>query len=656
MTVAQACETEGILASSFFFFRSDRKRNNPSTFIPVIAHDLACSTPIIRNHIEQILTKDPGILEATLETKFRRLIVEPALSCQSKQNNLPGSPVLPSTVILDGLDECGDEEDQSHILSIIQSVYEEAPDLPLRFLICSRPESWIQEAFADEPLFKLSEVIVLDNSLAAREDIRRYLIQHFREVATSRKYRQVRFPNPWPSTRDLEILVKRSCGQFIYAITVIKFIRLAFNHPVTQLQIILDNALAHQSGTSPYPQLDVLYDLILSANPDLEKLLPILAAILLLPQYAKSPACIELVLGLPAGQVALTLRAMHSVLDIGEWGDNIKLYHTSFHDYLIYPTRSRHFHIDSPTCKHDIVRCWLRNLTASKLKTYSFDQLHGKETRHFFIEWIKFCSEGISKPSRESLNDLWNVDLAFPRFVQRVKGGRLDGLLKSLVLWVKTYHEHGISENEDNLDFVDRLTHKLQDATGCFHLEWPPGVSPSKNTVLWVLSNVMTLSIPDSLQDHPKPSSDQWPRVTNCNCDLSGGNRLRDPCHRTYQEACMQGAKALVSHFETLVHGDAEGDKTTFTDLQEIFWSLACQPLLSHCTLDAELLSLCWNFLKLAETCPSLRASRWWREKAQNNLFEWLETFPDGLAEEREALKAQVLALPWEQWERPRYS
>ncbi|KAK1234709.1 hypothetical protein PQX77_002083 [Marasmius sp. AFHP31] len=182
MTVARDCEKEGLLASSFFFFRSDSKRNNPSALIPTIAHDLASTTPFIRNHIEQALSKDPGILDAALEHQFCCLILEPVLSWS--RQNLLGFPVLPSIVVLDGLDECGDEEGQARILSIIQSAYHHAPGFPLRFLICSRPEAWIREAFADEHLSELSRSIVLDNSLAAqRED----LAHHFRETATRRR-------------------------------------------------------------------------------------------------------------------------------------------------------------------------------------------------------------------------------------------------------------------------------------------------------------------------------------------------------------------------------------------------------------------------------------------------------------------------------------
>ncbi|KAK1233271.1 hypothetical protein PQX77_003575, partial [Marasmius sp. AFHP31] len=564
------------------------------------------------------------------------------------------SPAVSNIVIIDGLDECGDEDAQLRILSIIQSAYQQAPDFPLRFLICSRPESWIQEAFADEPLFRLSKTVVLDDSLAAREDIRRYFVHHFQEIAASRKYRQVRFPNPWPSKEDLETLVERSCSQFIYAATVIRFIQLAFKHPTEQLRIILDKALAHSSGRSPYPQLDALYDVIVSANPELEELLPILAAILVLPTLAKSPACIELVLGLSTGQVALALRAMHSVLDIGDWGAYIKLYHASFRDYLTEQTRSRHFHIDMPTWTNDITRRWLQNLTTSKIRSYSVDQLHGKvETKPFFTEWIGFCNGSIPKPSRELLEDLSNVDLAFSYFRKEDEGW--EGMFEPLDSWVKEYHEHGIDGNEDDdVGLMDRLTRNFQDLPRSFHLEWPPGVSPSESAVLRLLERLLDLTTPDRL-DRSEPSTDQLPCVTNCDCDLSAGNRSCNPRHRSYQGACLQATEALVSFLKKHVHDGMEDDREDKYDIAtwNIFTTLTYSPLLSHCCPDnTELLSLCKSCFELAEKCPSFGLSRKQRGWAQESLFEWLETLPDGTAGEREALKAQFLALPWERWER----
>ncbi|KAK1219839.1 hypothetical protein PQX77_017416 [Marasmius sp. AFHP31] len=375
------------------------------------------------------------------------LVFQPALMWSKQRSlwgfftDLPGSPVIPNIVIIDGLDECSDEDTQLRILSIIQSAYQQAPHFPLRLLICSRPESWIQEAFADDPLLRLSKRIILDDSLAAREDTRKYYLHHFQEIVTCRKYRHIQFPSPWPSKRDLEILVEWACSQFIFAVTVIKFIKDASRHPIEQLRIILGKITPHPSRMSPYQQLDTLYEVILSANPDQEEVLDILAALLVLPGHLEtSSANIELVLGLSTGQLPLTLRAMHSVLDIPDKSENkIHVYHTSFTDYLCDQTRSRQFHVDIDSQKRAIARRWLQNLTTSRVQTYTSHQLYGTKAKDFFAKWIDFC-ESIPEPTRDLLEHLWNVDLASMYMVsclRKVQGW--NDTFKELVLWVQKY-------------------------------------------------------------------------------------------------------------------------------------------------------------------------------------------------------------------------
>ncbi|KAL0072849.1 hypothetical protein AAF712_000612 [Marasmius tenuissimus] len=71
-TIAKACEEDGLVAS-FFFFRSDPKRDNPSALIPTIALGLMSKFPSLRTFIDERIHRDPTILEANLEDQFRGL-------------------------------------------------------------------------------------------------------------------------------------------------------------------------------------------------------------------------------------------------------------------------------------------------------------------------------------------------------------------------------------------------------------------------------------------------------------------------------------------------------------------------------------------------------------------------------------------------------
>ncbi|KAJ8095420.1 hypothetical protein PM082_023190 [Marasmius tenuissimus] len=325
MTVAEACEEEDILVSSFFFFRSDPKRNNPKAFVLTLAHDMLLAIPTTRRLVEERISKKTRILGAKLEDQFRELIFNPILQCSSIEPL--SSPPAPNIIIIDGLDECSDERTQLRILNIIRDAAQHAPRFPLRFLICSRQEAWIKEAFAVSPLYHLSKVILLDDDFRTAKDIEKYCRHRFQEIISDSKYNQVRFPKPWPSETQLESLVCKSCNQFVYVTTVFRFITLAGNHPVNKLGLVLrDHSKDRtQPGPSPFSELDALYHTILEASPSPEDVHAVLVVILVLTvgfnastdRMKPSPAHIELLLGLSVGQVALTLRRMPSRSNAG---------------------------------------------------------------------------------------------------------------------------------------------------------------------------------------------------------------------------------------------------------------------------------------------------------------------------------------------------
>ncbi|KAJ8082816.1 hypothetical protein PM082_008672 [Marasmius tenuissimus] len=693
LTVAESYEIEGRLASSFFFFRSDPQRNDPSALIPFLAHGLTSITPLMRNHIEQRISEDPTILDARLEDQFHELILQPALMWSKRRSlwgfftDLPGSPVVPNIVVIDGLDECSDEHTQLRILSIIRSAYQQAPHFPLRFLICSRPESWIQEAFDDDPLFQLSKRIVLEDSLAAREDTRKYYLHHFHEITTCRKYSHIQFPSPWPSEKDVEILVERTCSQFIFAVTVIKFIMDGFRHPIEQLRIILEKIRPRRPIASPYQQLDTLYEVILNANPDQEEVLDILAALHVLQGHLKtSSAHIELVLGLSTGQLPLTLRAMHSVLVIPSKSEQkIRFHHTSFTEYLRDQSRSRQFHIDTDTQKLAIARRWFQNLTTSRVQTYTSNQLYGAKTRDFFLKWIDFCAS-IPAPTRGLLEDLWNVDLASTYQASRWQDW--DHLYKGLVQWVQKYNTTRTSENvdkketrdyakaveangqcefegysremdneRDRPDLVGGLVLKLRNYPKCFHLKSPPGGPSQTAEMYWFLQYATRCPNHTYSLTGSKLRSNEKFRLTDCHCDLFGGNESRHPGHLAYEEGCVQLVKAYVSHFQELIQrltDTSVGTTREFDnkrDLGYVFENFTCSSLLKHCRIHTELLSLCQTFFGLAKGCSVvMRVHSNIGEAVRRNLLGWIETFPDEFAEAGEALKVQILVLPWERW------
>ncbi|KAK1221485.1 hypothetical protein PQX77_015719 [Marasmius sp. AFHP31] len=433
MSIAKSCEQEGRLVSSFFFFRSDPRRNNPSTLMPAIAHGLVSTIPSLRRPIEERISENSQILEARLEDQFHKLVIEPTriwpqqtwpqallalleavwatffttLSLFASLDVMwvllvVHAPVIPreipTIVIIDGLDECGpDDENQRRILSTFASLYRVSPSSPLRFLICSRPEPAIRRAFEREPLRLLTKRITLDETFSRYRDIELYYRHAFKEIRDSPDHTRVPFSVPWPSSDDLEALLWRSSGQFVYATTTVKYIGRRYSNPIKQLSNILSRTPV-PGPQSPLHELDCLYHTILSSHPDQSSLILVLAAILLLRDHAPaSPEFIELLLGLSPGEVDSILSSMHSVLNIGAGNDRITVIHTSFTDFIYDPSRSRQFYIDQVLQRDTLAVYWLRALAQQVRKNPNI-VLQPNDTRHpdsanivLFSDWASFC-------------------------------------------------------------------------------------------------------------------------------------------------------------------------------------------------------------------------------------------------------------------------
>ncbi|KAL0572908.1 hypothetical protein V5O48_009055 [Marasmius crinis-equi] len=418
LTLARVCEGDG-LAGSFFFLRSDPKRNNPSGLILTIAHGLVVTKPGIGRLINRRIAADPRILEASLEEQYRELILRPLKEKKRWWSRLkdswsisrnPSTRRRPNLVIIDGLDECGDRKTQTRVLSVLFSSFAgwSTNNPPLRFLVCSRPESWIREAFESSQFRRLTKRVILDNSFSAKKDIEHYFFQSFREIRESDQYAHVDFPDPWPAHYIIELLVDKASGQFIYAVTVIRFIKDDFAHPFNQLRVVLD-APCSPLSKSPFHELDTLYHVVLSANPNHKQLSLFLAAILLLPQHA-SPAFLDMLFELRSGATSLAFRAMHSVLDIRGVNDPISVYHTSFTDFLKDESRSERFFIDVFGQRTSLIRRWGRDLLKRRKNSLRDD--HHPSGRFPWTAWADFCLESPSDQAAHKLDWFYTTILS----------------------------------------------------------------------------------------------------------------------------------------------------------------------------------------------------------------------------------------------------
>jgi hypothetical protein len=203
----------------------------------------------------------------------------------------------------------------------------------------------------------------LDEKYHPDDDIRLFLVESFESVKRTHELRSL-LPRHWPTHDDIDHLVRKSSGQFIYAATVVKFVRSSRARPKEQLDIILGITAA--GAAAPFAELDALYSQIFSLvlKDHLSRALEILGFVMLVDSHVDDLTVrqTETLLSYAHGDLQLNLIDLHSVLHVPaikaedddedsddyEDGDGaqLRLLHASLRDFLLDPTRSKHFYID----------------------------------------------------------------------------------------------------------------------------------------------------------------------------------------------------------------------------------------------------------------------------------------------------------------------
>jgi hypothetical protein len=329
-SIAELCDIHNRLAGSFFFFRGAGDRSRIARFIPTLAYQLSVFVPATKPFMQSVLQGDPLIIRQALSYQFMKLMVEPILS--ARNYNL--APANPMVVVIDGLDECDDKELMAQFIEIITNACQVDHQFPFRIFFTSRVEEHLRKKL---------------EATAARSSIYPLVMQHYDASDDIRKFFQSRFSTiyeencrlmqnvslPWPSDWDLQTLVQKASGSFIFASTLINFVDDGSDLPHRKLPM----ALTVHAG------LDPLYIQVLSAAPHSPHFERIIKTIILL----KSPQSITFLghlLQLETADVLQALLGIQSILMIPADNDHpIELFHTSLREFLTTESRSDAFFI-----------------------------------------------------------------------------------------------------------------------------------------------------------------------------------------------------------------------------------------------------------------------------------------------------------------------
>ncbi|KIL57228.1 hypothetical protein M378DRAFT_171958 [Amanita muscaria Koide BX008] len=331
-------------AASFFFFRSDVNRNDGNRLFTTLAYQLAFSLPEIRDHIAHSLSERPDLPSTNIETQFNQFLVRPfhVLSNDASQQLAPAVHILKEifkkyqglapVIIIDGVDECSNEDLQRRFLKVIGDAV--ADDrFPLRFLIVSRPEVHIEQTIRrfQTPILTI-DLAKLDD---ANRDIEKYLVDEFSRIASEQG-----LESTWPGPKIIREIVYKSSGHFIYAAVVIKFVGDPYCFAKTQLEIVLN--IKPPKTMSPFAVLDQLFLEILRRVPDqdfLKRYLAVLTArISVSNDYRDLHQDDAVLMHVSEEELHANLRRMRSLL---KFKPVIDVHHKSFIDFLRDSSRSR---------------------------------------------------------------------------------------------------------------------------------------------------------------------------------------------------------------------------------------------------------------------------------------------------------------------------
>ncbi|KAJ7575617.1 hypothetical protein C8J56DRAFT_409802 [Mycena floridula] len=323
----------GIHTASFFCSRSTSSQSDIRRIFPTLAHalarqeasGLAQQRALFLSSLIRVLETDPDVRIYSLHDQLMKLLVEPLQNTTSV------------VLVIDGVDECSNPDATHDILTTLANI----PGAPFRCIVSSRP--------MEIPVLPM-EIMVLHN-IVVKNDIRIYVEREFMRIGRLRK-----IPG-WPTDRDLDILVDQCGDLFVFAFTAIQYVSQPTANPKARLRWLLssfdmtkDGLRRDSVGTS---SLDRLYSQVIERvcrdlDPiEIEIIHAVLGAIVCVRDPMSADGLARL-LDHDAEDVWHGIRLFSSVLDVpASSQDPVKIFHSSFSDYLTSSTRSRDFAIDA---------------------------------------------------------------------------------------------------------------------------------------------------------------------------------------------------------------------------------------------------------------------------------------------------------------------
>jgi len=335
--------SDTVLGGSFFCSRSASwaAQRDVRCIIPTLAQLLARQSTTFSKALADELARDPDVVHKHVPVQIETLLSRPLQALKKSR--------VPLVFVIDALDECGGQSiangtlDNTETHRIVSEMLEALiaflsteTDLPVKFLVTSRPETHIRDTpVADAKFSQVLRLHTVDkNQITA--DIRLYI--------TTKLYSTPRLNSRF-TNYDVEALVRLCDGLFIVASTALQYILGAgIDRAAKRFQTLLN---ASRDGLSPCAAvpLDRMYALIVedaakvdeTGMEDLPAMLQLLA-VLLSARMILSVSAIADLLGLAKDDVRASSSRLHAVVHVPDDDDEpgLRTLHASFGEYLFH--------------------------------------------------------------------------------------------------------------------------------------------------------------------------------------------------------------------------------------------------------------------------------------------------------------------------------
>ncbi|KAG8797552.1 hypothetical protein FRC16_008746, partial [Serendipita sp. 398] len=324
---------EGRLGGTFFCRRDDPDLSDPRSVLPTLIFNLAETWGAYRKLVADKLRKDPKLTRNSSDNELFLQLLE----------SLRSHPSHSLVLVIDALDECGDNITRNSIISTLVDACSRVSWL--RIIVTSRQDSDIESSFERFDGRYVAKDLASDDS--ALGDIRL-----FTQTRLSSIVNQCGLPNDWPGGERLNGIVERSGGLFIFVETLSQLLG-----GVLDPDECLAEALSVGSGSA----LERLYNLYTIAirsriERNQEAFRLVIGTIIAVGQY--KPLCDEAVAdlaGLRTNIVTTLVNKLGSLLYRDtKMNGGIRVRHLSVIDFLTGSSTSEDFRVNIKQAHRDV--------------------------------------------------------------------------------------------------------------------------------------------------------------------------------------------------------------------------------------------------------------------------------------------------------------